>query len=75
MKTTMKKLVFAALAALACAVVPSSAADGNEYYDWATAPMDHLIASYTFDDAGNGGLNLLPASLFLRPILSPRSSR
>ena len=75
MKTTMKKLVFAALAAMACTIIPSSAADGNEYYDWATAPMDHLIASYTFDDAGNGGLNLLRASVGLRPILSPRSSR
>ena len=42
---------------------PVTAADGNEYYGWTTAPAGRLIASYTFDDAGNNGANLLHASV------------
>ena len=42
---------------------PVTAADGNEYYGWTTAPAGRLIASYTFDDAGNGGANLLHAAV------------
>ena len=48
---------------------PVTAADGNEYYAWTTAPAGRLIASYTFDDAGNGGTNLLHASVGLDAIV------
>ena len=48
---------------------PVTAADGNEYYGWTTAPAGRLIASYTFDDAGNGGINLLRASVGLDAIV------
>ena len=36
---------------------------------WTTAPAGRLIASYTFDDAGNNGANLLHASVGLDAIV------
>ena len=38
-----------------------TAADGNEYYAWTSAPAGRLLAHLSFDDAGEGGLNLLRA--------------
>ncbi len=40
---------------------PVTAADGNTYYAWASAPAGRLLAHLSFDDYGNGGLNLLRA--------------
>ena len=52
MKTTMKNLMIAMLAAAATsAALPLYAAPGD------------LLVHYTFDDAGNGGLNLLQAAV------------
>ena len=42
---------------------PVTAADGNTYYAWTPAPAGRLLARYSFDDAGNGGLNLLRAAV------------
>ena len=42
---------------------PVTAADGNTYYAWTSAPAGRLLARYSFDDAGNGGLNLLHAAV------------
>ena len=52
MKTTMKNLMIAMLAATTTSVVfPLYATPGD------------LLVHYTFDDAGNGGLNLLQAAV------------
>ena len=48
---------------------PVAAADGNVYYGWTAALAGRLIARYSFDDAGNGGLNLLRASVGLDAIV------
>ena len=42
---------------------PVTAADGNTYYSWTDGPAGRLLARYSFDDAGNGGLNLLHADV------------
>ena len=42
---------------------PVTAADGNTYYAWTPAPAGRLLARFSFDDAGNGGLNLLHAAV------------
>ena len=48
---------------------PVTAADGLTYYRWTTAPAGRLLARYAFDDAGNGGANLLRASVGLDAIV------
>jgi len=42
---------------------PVAAADGNTYYAWTPAPAGRLLARFSFDDAGNGGTNLLHAAV------------
>ena len=42
---------------------PVTAADGRTYYAWTSAPAGRLLAHLTFDDAGNGGANLLRAAV------------
>ncbi|MCR5839658.1 MAG: DUF1565 domain-containing protein, partial [Kiritimatiellae bacterium] len=42
---------------------PVVAADGRVYYGWTPGPAGRQIARFTFDDAGNGGLNLLDAAI------------
>ena len=42
---------------------PITAPDGQTYYAWTPAPAGRLLARLSFDDAGNGGLNLLRAAV------------
>ncbi len=42
---------------------PVTAADGYTYYAWTPTPAGRLLARFSFDDAGNGGLNLLHAAV------------
>ena len=54
---------------------PVTAADGNEYYGWTTAPAGRLIAHYAFDDAGNGGTNILRATVGADAIVRATQAR
>ena len=42
---------------------PVTAADGNTYYGWTAGPAGRLLTHLSFDDYGNGGLNLLRAGV------------
>ena len=48
---------------------PVTAADGLTYYSWTSAPAGRLLAHLSFDDYGNGGANLLHASVGLDAIV------
>ena len=48
---------------------PVTAADGLTYYSWTSAPAGRLLAHLSFDDYGNGGLNLLNADVGLDAIV------